>query len=246
LTFQAPAEPKLADVLSRLQDSEVKVRLHAVRSLANWKSELEPKAIAALAKVIDDADPQIRKDAIQTLGEIGPRSREWAGGAKFSARLARLFTDKDVMTKRAAVWAYGQVGIDSAEELEPLYDVLKSPSPDLRGLAVASLAQYVHDETTAEWRARVLDRIADCLADKDLRMQQLAGKFLLASGADSVPGLVRILEHGKGNSRLWAALVLGEIGPSASAAVLPLEKALNEVPKESRGIIQKALKKVYP
>src|SRR5262249_54473416 len=144
------------------------------------------------------------------------------------------------------VWAYGQVGIDSAEELQPLYDVLKSPSPDLRGLAVASLAQYVHEETSAEWRVSVLDHIADCLADKDLRMQQLTGKFLLAGGVDSVPGLIRILDNGKGTSRLWAALVLGEIGPSASAAVASLEKAVNEVSKDGRVIVQQALKKIYP
>jgi HEAT repeat protein len=246
LFLQPPPESKLGDVLPRLQDKDAKIRLHAVKSLANWPSELEPKAIAALAKVIDDPDPRIRKVAIQTLGEIGPRAREWSGGPKFSAQLAKLFQDKDGPSKRAAVWAYGQVGIDTQEELQPLFDVLKSPSPDLRGLALASLAQYVHEETTAEMRAGILDRVADSLADKDARMQRLAAETVLKGGVDSVPGLIRVLDSGTGNSRLWAALVLGEIGPVANAAVPSLRKALNEASKDGRAVIQTALQKIGP
>jgi HEAT repeat protein len=242
---QTPAEPKLGPVLARLQDKDVKVRLEAVRSLSKWKTDLEPKAIAALANVIGDPDPRIRAAAMQTLGEVGPRAREWGGGPKFSAELAKYFYDKDTMTHRAAVWAYGQVGIDSAEELQPLYTVLqKSPSPHLRGLAVISLAQYVHPETTADWRINILDRIADCLADKDEKMQKLAGNVLVQGGVDSLAGLIRVLDTGKGTSRLWAALVLGEIGPAAASAIPSLERALVDVPKERRPLIQNAIKKI--
>ena len=244
LILQPPAEPKLADVLPKLLDGDAKVRLLAVNSLANWKVELDPKAIAALAKVIDDPDPRIRKVAVQTLGEIGPRSREWGGGPKFSAQLAKLFQDKDVPTKKAALWAFGQVGIDSENELQPLYDIQKNGAADLRGLAVTAMAQYVHDDTPAEMRKNVLDRIADSLADKDNRMQKLAGEILVKGGSDSLTGLTRMLDSGTGTGRLWAALVLGEIGAPAREAVPNLQKALNEVPKEGRAVIQAALKKL--
>jgi len=246
LFAQLPKELSVAEALPRLQDSNAVVRLQAVSILANSKTELEPKAIGALTKVMDDADPRVRKLTLQTLGEIGPRAREWGGGPKFSAQLARLFDDKNELTKRAAVWAYGQVGIDSFEELEPLYAAFKNASPDVRGLAVAAAAQYVHDEVAPEIRIAVLDRIANALADKDARVQRLTAEILAKSGSDSVPGLNRIVETGTGAARNWAAFVLGEIGPAARDAVPSLQKAYNETTKDGKAAIQSALKKIAP
>lgn len=244
LLILQPPEPTLAEIVPRLQNQDIKIRLQAITALANWKTELEPKAIVAIAKVMDDPDPKVRKAAIQTLGEIGPRAREWAGGPKFSAQLAKAFQDKDTLTRRAAVWAYGQVGIDSFDELQPLYDSFKDPSADFRGLAVTSAAQYIHEQVKPESRVIVLDKIADALADKDARVQRLTGEILLKGGSDSVPGLKRIVDTGVGPGRLWAALVLGEIGPAARDAIPSLQKAFNEVPKDGKTVIQTALKKI--
>ncbi len=241
---QPPGQQKLADVLPRLKDDDAKVRLQAVAALATWKTDLEPRALAALARVMDDSDPRIRKLAVQTLGEAGPRSREWSGGPKFSAQLAKLFQDKDAATKKAAVVAYGQVGIDSAEELQPLYDVQKNAAIDLRVEAVKAMAQYAHDEVPAEVRKNVIDHVADSLADKDKRVQELTCGILLKIGADAVPALTRTLDSGTGTSRLWAAVALGEIGAPAREAIPSLQKALGEVPKDGRPYVQKALKQL--
>lgn len=238
------ADPKLGETLAKLKDGDAKARQQAVAALATSKVELEPRAIAALAKVLDDADAKVRKTAAQTLGEIGPRAREWGGGPKLSAQLANLFKDKEPSIRKTAVWAYGQVGIDSIAELQPVYDSFKDSSPDVRMTAVASAAQYIHDQVSAEERTEILDRICDVLSDKDDRVKKAAGELLLKSGVEAVPGLKRMVENAKGQPRLWAALVLGEIGPPAKDAVPSLEKALGEVAPEGRPIVQAALKKI--
>lgn len=239
-------DPAVVEAMSRLGDKDANVRLKAISVMANSKVELAPRAIAALANLADDEDPRVRKLVVQTLGEIGPRSREWGGGPRLSNLLVKRFQDKDLPTRKAAVWAFGQVGIDTVDELEPVYLMFQDPSAEIRRLAYAAAGQYVHDQTPPASRQMIVERIAEGLGDKDDNVKRASGLALQAAGADAVPTLIRRVETTKGPPRLWAAIVLGEIGPPAHDSLPALEQALREVPPDGRPFVLQAIKKIAP
>ena len=141
---------------------------------------------------------------------------------------------------------YGQVGIDTREELDVLTVVLKDKSPELRGYALQSLGEYMHDATPKEWRRAMEEQMAELLADSDERVQKVAAEQMLAAGTETLPTLVRMLDTSKRDARVWAALVLGELGPAARPAVGAIRGALGEVAPKHRPILQTALRKIMP
>jgi HEAT repeat protein len=235
-----------ADLVSELRSKNARVRLDAMKSMAANASAVDRATMRALIDATGDADSKIRKAALQAIGEIGPKAREWGGGPKLGETLAKLFRDPDPVARRAAVWAYGQVGIDTREELEVLAAVLKEKSPEMRGYALQSLGEYMHEATPKEWRRAMEEQMGELLADPDERVQKVAAEQLLAAGPETLPTLVRALDNPKRDARVWAALVLGELGPAARPAVGAIRGALGEVAPKHRPILQTALRKIMP
>jgi HEAT repeat protein len=239
-----PAKDQPVDLLAQLKSKSSQTRLQAMKTAAANGAVIEPKVIRAIVECTDDADPKIRRQAVQTIGEIGPRAREFGGGPKLGEILVKLFQDKDTNIRSGAVWTYGQIGIDTREELDAIATMLRDKSAAMRGWALMSLGQYLHDATPKDWRLAAEEQIAELLSDKDARVQKVAGEQLLAAGSETVPILMRVLENPKGDARLWAALVLGELGAAAQPAVPALQKVLNDVPANRRHILQTALRKI--
>src|SRR5207302_893151 len=112
-----------------------------------------------------------------------------------------------------------------------------------RGIALQALGEYLHEDVPLDWRKAAFADIAGVLGDADDRVQRLAAQKLVAIGPDAIPAVTKVVEDGKGTARLWAAIVLGEYGSAASAAVPALQKAIGEVQPDRRSLIQQALKK---
>jgi HEAT repeat protein len=235
-----------ADLVVELRSKIARTRLTAMKTMASNAAAVDRSTMRALVDLAGDADPKIRKAALQTIGEIGPKAREWGGGPKLGELLAKLFQDPDPVVKRAAVWAYGQTGIDTREELDILAAVLKNKSPEMRGYALRSLGEYMHEGTPKEWRRAMEDQMVELLADGDERVQKAAAEQMLAAGPETLPMLVRTLDNPKRDARVWAALVLGELGPAARPAVGAIRGALGEVAPRHRPILQTALRKIIP
>jgi HEAT repeat protein len=90
------------------------------------------------------------------------------------------------------------------------------------------------------------EQMADLLADSDERVQKVAAEQLLAAGPETLGILVKSLDNPKRDARVWAAVVLGELGPAARPAVGALRGALGEVAPKHRPIFQTALRKIMP
>ena len=217
-----------------------------MKSMAANASSVDRSTMRALVELTVDLDAKIRKAALQAIGEIGPKAREWGGGPKLGETLAKLFHDPDPVARRAAVWAYGQVGIDTREELDVLAAVLKDKSPELRGYALQSLGEYMHEATPKEWRLAMEEQMGEMLADPDDRVQKVAAEQLLAAGPETLPMLMHALDVTKRDARVWAAVVLGELGPAAQPALGAIRGALGEVAPKHRPILQAAIRKIMP
>src|SRR6476646_9579054 len=102
-----------ADLLVRLKSKDAKTRLQAVQEAGGEGTALTAKEVRVLVECLDDADPKIRKAAAQSVGEAGPHARTLGGGPKVAEALAKLLQDKTELVRRSAVWAYGQIGIDT-------------------------------------------------------------------------------------------------------------------------------------
>jgi HEAT repeat protein len=234
------------DLLRELRGKTTRGRLDAMKTMVEYASAVDRATMRALVDLANDSDPKIRKAALQTIGEIGPKARERGGGPKLGEALAKLFHDTDPVVRRAAVWAYGQTGIDTREELDVLAAVLKDKSPELRFFALKSLGEYMHEATPKEWRRAMEEEIAELLADSNARVQEEAAAQLLAAGPETMPTLVRMLDNPKNNARVWAAVVLGELGPTALPAFAAIRGVLGDVAPKYRPYVQGALRKIMP
>jgi HEAT repeat protein len=235
-----------ADLVLGLRSKNARIKLDAMKSMAANAASVDRSTMRALVDITADSDSKFRRAALQAIGEIGPKAREFGGGPKLGETLAKLFRDPDPVARRAAVWAYGQTGIDTREELEVLAAVLKEKSPEMRGYALQSLGEYMHEATPKEWRRAVEEQMGDLLADSDERVQKVAAEQLLAAGPETLPTLVRALDNPKRDARVWAALVLGELGPAARPAVGAIRAALGEVAPKHRPVLQTAISKIMP
>ena len=227
-------------------DANALVRLSCLQALAQFGDDLDPASILLFAKGLDDPDGKVRFQAASALGAT-TNAREFGGGAKLAEKLFdRAATDKEASVRRAAVWALGKIGVDSPEELNKLGQSLKDADIYARGLTVQSLGQYLHEETPEEWRTVILSQLAEALKDRDRRVQSAAAEALLNQGPAALGPLSKMLETGGGSARMFAAYLLGEIGPPAAAVIPTLEKMTRDATPEARAIAQQALVKIKP
>ena len=91
----------------------------------------EPKATLALAWAATSDDEDLRWKAVISLKRIGPAAVDG---------LRRLVTDKNVESRRCAVWSLGELATDDA--VEPLLDATADADADVRLKAIAALAKF--------------------------------------------------------------------------------------------------------
>ena len=72
----------------------------------------------------------------------------------------------------------------------------------------------------------------------------MAAQALSQQGFRAVEALTKVVEEGKGPSRLWAATILGEIGSFALDAVPALQKMSRDMNPDVRRVALLALKKI--
>src|SRR5262249_39067845 len=206
-----------------LKDTEVRVRLNAVGSLAG----LGPKAIGtlpALIEVLRDTDQVLSKSPYLRLYTVSALSQ--LGAAAVPALLAALpGKDKDPGVRLAAVVALGQIGAGAeAETAAPaLMTILKEKRCDIRTFAAWTLGSI---GPKAKPAVPVLIEIA---RDKDPPTRLAAIRALGALGPVAKaagPALTDILNEPTCEIHFPAAVTLSQIGYEAKAGVPALIKML--------------------
>jgi HEAT repeat protein/beta-lactamase regulating signal transducer with metallopeptidase domain len=113
-----------------LKDKSPHVRQHAADGLSNVH-ELIKTAPTALIEALSDTDRDVRRAAVNALGQIGDESAVPA--------LKRLTADNDVETRRHAVEALKEIG--GPEAIQALMGLLRDPDPEVRKTAAEALGR---------------------------------------------------------------------------------------------------------
>jgi quinoprotein glucose dehydrogenase len=151
LASRKPAGAAVAAFVTAAQESRNQVaRLQTVWGLGMIAREHPGNAWGALLALAKDADPEVKRAAVEQLGQLVTHSRNQflpPQTSEIQAAIARLLTDPDPRVQAAAAVAYGKIGppvpvtrTPLAEQafVAPLFDMLKAnndkrPVPAARG-----------------------------------------------------------------------------------------------------------------
>ncbi len=202
------AVPQLAAALA---SKDAQLRWRAVRALG---LTADPQAIEAVRKVVADADPGVRAQAIFALTRLGAKDE-----ATINAVVARL-TDPDPAVRRATMAALRSLREQRAKVLPLIVKVLKDSDPSV-------VMPALH--TLAEGGAEVVPALIEALDDKEACYWACLVLDEIGPAAKAaVPALAKVLADERPEVRIQALIALGEIGPDAKPAVAAVAKAMDD------------------
>lgn len=198
-------------LIQALKDDDDRVQKESMKALI----KIGVPSIDALAKVLNDRNNQVRKHAVQALGEIKD--------ARAVESLIQVLTDSDVDVLGDAVSALEKIGIAS---VEPLIQALKDRDSQIRKLAVVALGE-IRD-------TRAVEPLIQVLSDDDSNVRgEAADALSKIRDTKAVEPLIRVLRDNDSNVRCKAALALGEIRDAKASKPL-IHALLNDKDSEVR------------
>jgi HEAT repeat protein len=236
-------------------------------------AEIGPPAnavVPGLVKLLARDEPEVRLQALVTLGEIGPGAK-----AAVSKIVQALQGDKIEGVRFAAAYALGQIGVKDERAITALRGAMKSDQPFLQVIGAWALVRLDRDDQAVVAEATM--RILAGLQAEDVNARRAAARALaeinpspevvapvlvkaihdadptvIANAVDAlaslgpkiVPRLINALKNK--DLRLHAARVLGRIGPEAKEAAPALAAALDDAEGEYRREVQFALGAIGP
>lgn len=205
-----------------------RVQIKRLQTLLDQKTKLLQQKTALLDQ--KNTEQQALRseldDAIDLLGVLvaevvagNPSSNSRATDAELQMELERLREE----SAKSQMLAEQQQG-----ELDRLKEEL--------GATDAGISQ-LQQQAETEFEQLVADRNA---------FEAVVAETLVRIGAEAVPSLVYQLAHRRADVRQWAAVMLGELGPTAKEAIPPLQDALKDQDASVRDAARRALEKVDP
>lgn len=193
-------------------------------------------AVPRLAQcVLTDPSADVRGYAASALGAIGPTAEPGVEA------LARATGDSDPAVARRAIVAIGEIGPKAVKALPKLRRRLADPDPNFRRIAARALGGLAE---VAEPAADEL--ISRMFNDDDPVVCREAAHALGTIGrpiSRVVPALTEIVADVETapSTRFAAVTALGQIGPSAKAALGPLREAAKDADANLASAARKAL-----
>ena len=137
------------------------------------------------------------------------------------------------------------IGADDGDEVKVVANLLKDGDALVRSFAVQALARFAKDIESEELRQTLRQSPCRCLARcRPARAIHVSPGAGAEQGSLAVDPLIKLVEEGKGTQRLWAATILGELGPAAETALPALQKMLRNTNPATRGIAYAAMQKI--
>ncbi len=190
------------------------------------------ESIAKWTKALNSGDEKTQIQAINALGQIGPKAKAATGG------LAALLSDKAPTVRAHAAYALGKIGPEARDAAPALAKAISDSDYHVQRMAIKALEQIRPDPNV------VVEALGKELADEDPSVRVAALHALTEYGDAAVGVLSKALESEK--TRYWAALALGELGPKAKSAVESLAGALADKNPEVRLEVLIALARIGP
>jgi HEAT repeat protein len=219
-------EPALERLIECLGDESADVRRGAAVALGSMGT-MAKKAVKRLIAGLGDKDTAAA--AAAALGRIGD--------AAAVTPLGKLLEGDDPEAARAAATALGELGPVSATLIGPLVVMMRGTDKGSREAAAVALIRIGKP---------AIAPVKKVLEEKEARLRVLA-LLVLGSigGPDAVPEIAARLKDGDLEVKLYAARMLGRIGPEAKAGLKALEEALASAEEaELVEVIKQALIKV--
>lgn len=206
-----------------------RAQIRRLQALLHQKTQLLQQRTALLEQR-NAEQAELRAELDETIGLLEVVASEFAAtvitpsdgqgnGTKLRSELEKLRSE----SARNREQAERQQG-----ELERLRQELGTTDAD-----IAQLQQ----QAELEYQALLADRSA---------FEAVVAETLARVGAEAIPALVYQLAHPRPDVRRWAATMLGELGPVAKDAVLPLQDALKDVDRPVATAARNALDKIAP
>lgn len=188
-----------------LRDKEKAVRTASAEAL----EKIGKGVVQTLRDSLKDPDPAARAQAIETLGELGPKAKAALPDLKTA------LSDKDGIVRLQAALALKKTG-DAKDALTDLIKLLDDPDNRVRRIVAASLEEVGPDAKPA------VPGLTRMLRSRDRGARQQAANTLKAIGMRAraaVPELTNLLMDSDPDVRTSGIQALGKIGPDARDAV---------------------------
>ncbi len=235
---RSPAYREAAPALARLleKSGEPEVRRYAVWALGKVQAPPE-LALPLLLAALQEAEPEMRIAAAQSLAEIVPEARP-----EVVAALLVAAGDTDPAVARIALWSLRETkGIPPAEALPVLIPLLAHDDGYVRHEAANVLAKLDAAALPA------LEPLRKAMADPEyivVNSAVVAVGGIGPAAAAAVPELIGLLGSTTYGTRQFAATALGEIGPSAREALPVLQSLLEDRDEWVRKEAERAIRKI--
>ncbi|MEM6777645.1 MAG: HEAT repeat domain-containing protein [Planctomycetota bacterium] len=227
ITLSKAGESGIAALRDIVEDPSASSRAIAVQALA--RADALDRETAW--KLVDDSDPLIRDSALDGIASLGSVTK-----AESDRLLGIITSGVDESVRMRAAFALGRTITDAST----LVDVLGSDSENTPSLSVQrALIRGLSNNDRPSGTAAVLAAGLAVCAD-ELRSDLVDG--LVGFGEASVPDLLNALDDAE--SRLWATIALGEIGPPSESSVAKLVRLLPDAQEEVQSEILMALGKI--
>ncbi len=197
-------------------------------SLAQPAEDLQAQVQDAIADLKDE-DPEVRRSAAETLGDIAEEVEDEAALAPAIPPLLEALQDEDTDVVASAASALASVGSHIEEDAIPaLIDMLGDESTDLRVYAAWALARIGGRERYEAVLTPALRPLIQTLQDQDPQVRSMAAQALrtMAYGAAreatlmlAIPALIEALQDEDANVRVNAVGALAGIAPKVEDQV---------------------------
>jgi len=254
------AESAIPKVISQLNDESLDVKISAIEFLGIVGTK-NTEALEALAKLLSDKNPRLRNKAALALGKFGspvvahlrplliakevePKEASLltAGAlgvtaAPLTREIERALDDEQVVIRRYAALALGQIGAKSA--IPKMIQALHDGDSVVRQNLITALGQLGASSSQA------VISLVEHLGDSDRLVHDLAISALSRLDANSlILPLSNALTSKNPAVREGAATLLGDLKQASVTAVSKLVAALDDETVEVRRAVVNALAKI--
>jgi HEAT repeat protein len=190
------------------------------------------ESVSKLSEALRSPDEKARIQAIDSLGRLGPGAKGAVGD------LTAQLSDKSANVRAHAAHALQLIGPPAREAAAALTKTASDPDAHVRRNSIMAL-QSIGPEPES-----VLGVLSRALMDPEPPVRVAALSTLTELGEAALPVLAEALANP--DTRYWAALALGELGPKAKPAVDGLTRALEDQRPEVRREALVALAHIGP